>query len=464
MAKKIDGRSAPHYQLHLGGDARTGEIGIGGPMIPAKLANQALALLRQAYGEQRQGAESVRAWAERLGKPGIAAVLAPLDVGQADNVFVDWGDVDEFAGAPTTRGECAAPFAMDDLFVDLADDALITLDRALAVGQAERARAAGVAAVVATGRRLLHAQAIPAEEDVEPGGGGRLGAWRLCRQRRCAGCLCRRRRRQGRGHRGLPRDGGLSHRHRDPGGGGTGGAGRRRRGRHQRHIGDGGMSLDAMSRLDGRELIAMAASHFAGRIAVTSSFGAESAVLLDLVAQVDASLPVIFLDTGELFDETLDYRYRLERVLGLTNVVVVRPTEAERKAAEDLWRTDADRCCELRKVRPLVRAVGGYAALIDGRKRAHGFDRDGLGSVQQEGGVVKISPLANWSEEQIEAHFQVRNLPRHPLVAQGYRSIGCWPCTRPTKPGEPARAGRWAGSAKTECGIHTVPLGTAKGL
>lgn len=166
MAKKVDGRSAPHYQLHFGGDARTGEIGIGGPMIPAKLANRALALLRQDYAANRQGGESVRGWAERLGKAGIGAILAPLDPSQAEAVFVDWGDTDEFAGAPTTRGECAAPFAMDDLFVDLADDALITLDRRAAVGQTELAREAGVLAVLVSGRRLLHAQAQPTDEDV----------------------------------------------------------------------------------------------------------------------------------------------------------------------------------------------------------------------------------------------------------------------------------------------------------
>lgn len=229
------------------------------------------------------------------------------------------------------------------------------------------------------------------------------------------------------------------------------------------------MTIEALSRLDGKDLIAQAAQSFAGRIAVTSSFGAESAVLLDLVAAVDPGLPVIFLDTGELFDETLAYRLELERRLGLTNVVVVRPTDAERADADELWQHDAERCCELRKVRPLARAMAPFTALIDGRKRAHGFARDSLATVEQVGGVVKISPLANWSEAEIEAHFVARDLPRHPLVAQGYRSIGCWPCTRPTRPGEPARAGRWAGSAKTECGIHTVPMisvprGTGKDL
>jgi len=222
------------------------------------------------------------------------------------------------------------------------------------------------------------------------------------------------------------------------------------------------MSLETLSKLDGKALIAAAIEAFPGRIAVTSSFGAESAVLLDLVAQVDPGLPVIFLDTNELFDETVEYRATLQARLGLTNVVVVRPTEDERKQAEELWRTDHDRCCHLRKVLPLARAVEGFDALIDGRKRVHGFERDDLSTVQDVGGKVKISPLATWNEEQVEAAFVARDLPRHPLVAQGYRSIGCWPCTRPTKPGESARAGRWGGSAKTECGIHTVPLGAAK--
>lgn len=219
------------------------------------------------------------------------------------------------------------------------------------------------------------------------------------------------------------------------------------------------MSLDALSRLDGKALIAAAIAAFPGRVAVTSSFGAESAVLLDLVAQVDPGLPVIFLDTNELFDETVEYRATLAARLGLTNVVVVRPTEDERKQAEELWRTDHDRCCHLRKVLPLARAVEGFDALIDGRKQAHGFEREELPSVQVAGEVVKVSPLASWSEADVQAAFRARNLPTHPLVAQGYRSIGCWPCTRPTKPGESPRAGRWAGSAKTECGIHTLVLG-----
>lgn len=216
----------------------------------------------------------------------------------------------------------------------------------------------------------------------------------------------------------------------------------------------------AYGKLSGKELIrVMTQEVFAGHIAVTSSFGAESAVLLDLVAQVDPSVPVIFLDTGELFDETLEYRYQLERKLGLTNVKVVRPASEDLAEAEDLWRSNHDRCCYLRKVLPLARAVEGYKALIDGRKQAHGFERVALSTVQMAGDVVKISPLADWDDAQVRKAFAARGLPTHPLVEQGYRSIGCWPCTRPIKPGESPRAGRWAGSAKTECGIHTLVLG-----
>ncbi len=216
--------------------------------------------------------------------------------------------------------------------------------------------------------------------------------------------------------------------------------------------------LETYQQLDGQDLIrAMVKTTFPGRVAVVSSFGAESAVLLDLVAQVDPSTPVIFLDTGELFDETHEYRQTLVDRLGLTDVRIVKPDPADLVEAEELWQTNPDRCCHLRKVLPLERAVKGFAALIDGRKRAHGYERANLQALEIADDVVKVSPLWSWSEEQIATAFKDRNLPEHPLTAQGYRSIGCWPCTRPTKPGESPRAGRWAGSAKTECGIHIEP-------
>jgi phosphoadenosine phosphosulfate reductase len=209
--------------------------------------------------------------------------------------------------------------------------------------------------------------------------------------------------------------------------------------------------------LHGRDLLAAMHEAFPGTLAVISSFGAEAAVLLDLVGQVDKTIPVIFLDTGELFDETLVYHRQLVDVLGLSDVRVIHPDPADLKIAEDLWKTDADACCRLRKVLPLERAVKGFTALVDGRKKFHGGDRGALETIEAGfDGVVKISPLAGWSQDEIDGAFRARGLPHHPLLALGYRSIGCWPCSRPINDDEPVRAGRWAGAAKTECGIHRV--------
>lgn len=169
MAKKIDNRSAPHYQLHIGGDKHTGAIGITGPLIPARLADKAVKLLRNDYAANRQNGESVRGWAERLGKDGIAALLAPIEGADADGLFVDWGDTAVYAGAPTARGECAAPMVNDSLLADLADDALIDLDRNLAAGRETDARANGHLAVVLAGRRLLNTKGHPTEDDVAEG-------------------------------------------------------------------------------------------------------------------------------------------------------------------------------------------------------------------------------------------------------------------------------------------------------
>ncbi|HEY1721089.1 MAG TPA: phosphoadenylyl-sulfate reductase [Magnetospirillaceae bacterium] len=214
---------------------------------------------------------------------------------------------------------------------------------------------------------------------------------------------------------------------------------------------------DAHGDLDGRDLIAAVAAAYPERTAVISSFGAEAAVLLDLVSQVDRSLPVFFIDTGELFDETHEYRETLTHKLGLNDLRIVRPDPADLAAADELWRTDADACCRLRKVQPFERVRTGFDVLIDGRKRVHGGGRENLHSIEAgEDGVIKVSPLATWTSDRIESAFEDRDLPRHPLVEKGFRSIGCWPCTRAVAPGEPIRAGRWAGTAKSECGIHRL--------
>ena len=191
--------------------------------------------------------------------------------------------------------------------------------------------------------------------------------------------------------------------------------------------------------------------------AVLSSFGAEAAVLLSLVARVDPSTPVVFLDTGMHFLQTLAYRKALSERLGLTDVRLVTPDakeHADLDPRDDLWRADADACCDLRKVRPLERALVGIDTVITGRKRHQTADRLGLRPFELFEGRIRVNPLHDWSEERIEAWFDAQDLPRHPLSAQGYRSIGCWPCTEAVEAGADARLGRWAGAAKTECGIH----------
>jgi phosphoadenosine phosphosulfate reductase len=201
---------------------------------------------------------------------------------------------------------------------------------------------------------------------------------------------------------------------------------------------------------------------FPGRIALVSSFGTESAVLLDLVAQADPATPVLFLDTGKLFPETLTYRDALVARLGLTDVRVLRPDPwgiAAEDGSSTLWRSDADRCCHLRKVVPLQQGLRGFDAWITGRKRFQGGERQQLSTFETDDeGRIKVNPLAGWTPADIETWFARRGLPRHPLEADGFRSIGCAPCTDRVKPGEDARAGRWRHSQKTECGIHNRPI------
>lgn len=206
-----------------------------------------------------------------------------------------------------------------------------------------------------------------------------------------------------------------------------------------------------------RTILETAVETFGDKLALVSSFGAESAVLLDIAAKVNRDIPVLFLDTGMLFGQTLDYRKSLTAHLGLTNVHDLRPHYQD-LATDDpqakLWQTDTDRCCEIRKVIPLDRALEGFEAWITGRKRFHGGDRMSLPVVEQTERHVKFNPLANWTKADLDAYAEENALPPHPLVAQGFPSIGCWPCTNPVEEGQDVRAGRWAGSQKTECGIH----------
>jgi phosphoadenosine phosphosulfate reductase len=195
------------------------------------------------------------------------------------------------------------------------------------------------------------------------------------------------------------------------------------------------------------------------RLALVSSFGTESAALLKVMADVDPAIPVIFLDTGWLFEETLAYRDTLIERLGLRDVRSIKPLE-ETLSREDpdreLWFSDPDACCRIRKVEPLKRALAPFDAWINGRKRFQGGLRATIPVVEEDGVRLKFNPFANVSREQIEAIFKAAELPPHPLAASGFLSVGCMPCTSRTSPDEDTRAGRWRGRPKTECGIHTV--------
>jgi phosphoadenosine phosphosulfate reductase len=219
-------------------------------------------------------------------------------------------------------------------------------------------------------------------------------------------------------------------------------------------------SLDAELRhAHPRTILEAAVDAFGDRLALVSSFGAESAVLLDLAARVKPDIPVLFLDTGMLFGQTLDYRRQLAARLGLTGVRDLRPLYNDLAVSDPdakLWERDTDACCHVRKVLPLERALADFDAWITGRKRFHGGERLALPVVEEADGKLKFNPLANWTKADLDAYAAENNLPQHPLVAQGFPSIGCWPCTQPVDEGGDVRAGRWAGQDKTECGIHVA--------
>lgn len=195
----------------------------------------------------------------------------------------------------------------------------------------------------------------------------------------------------------------------------------------------------------------------AGRIALVSSFGAESAVLLHMAAVIDRTVPVLFIDTELLFTETLVYQAELTERLGLTGVRIIRAADtAARDMRGNLHASDPDACCALRKTAPLHAALDGFHGWITGRKRFQTASRAALDHFETEPGTgrLKINPLAHWAPADIRDYMEDNRLPRHPMVAQGYPSIGCMPCTTPVSAGEDARVGRWRQQDKTECGIH----------
>jgi len=225
---------------------------------------------------------------------------------------------------------------------------------------------------------------------------------------------------------------------------------------------------DRFAKVKARSLLRLAIEDlFPGRIALVSSFGADSVVLLHMVAQVDPTTPVVFVDTGQHFEETLRYRDELVARFGLTNLVMAGP-DAAVTAAEDpekfLFASDPDRCCDIRKVQPLARVLDGYDAWITGRKSFQTATRSRVPLFEAEGDRVKVNPLVGWSASDLLDYIRAADLPPHPLVAKGFPSIGCLPCTSRVAPGEDPRAGRWRGRTKSECGIHTEPLSVGQDI
>jgi phosphoadenosine phosphosulfate reductase len=197
-----------------------------------------------------------------------------------------------------------------------------------------------------------------------------------------------------------------------------------------------------------------------GRIALVSSFGAESVVLLHMVSVIDPGTPVLFIDTQMLFPETLSYQQEVAAKLGLQDVRTIHASKLSLLAGDPdgrLHSRDTDACCDLRKVQPMEHALAPFDSWITGRKRFQSGTRAALDFFETEGEIrIKINPLAHWAPEDVQEYMVNNRLPRHPLVAKGYPSIGCAPCTSPVKPGEDPRAGRWRGAQKEECGIHFI--------
>jgi phosphoadenosine phosphosulfate reductase len=206
------------------------------------------------------------------------------------------------------------------------------------------------------------------------------------------------------------------------------------------------------------EIIAATLNEFGeGEVAAVSSFGADSAVLLHMIAGIDRHLPIIFLDTGKHFDETLQYRDDLATDLGLTDIRVVAPRDTALAATDPsgvLHKSDVETCCAVRKVESMARGVAPFRAWFTGRKRFQAGTRAAMPVYEAVETRIRINPLAGWDGAMLAAYAREHQLRENPLVAYGYLSIGCFPCTQPAKAGEDPRSGRWAGQTKTECGIH----------
>lgn len=192
------------------------------------------------------------------------------------------------------------------------------------------------------------------------------------------------------------------------------------------------------------------------RVALSASFGGGGIVLAHMVSRIDARVPILFLDTGFHFPETIAFKHRFAQRYGLR---VVDLTTAADATPDGLYRIDPDRCCHIRKVEPMQRALADFDVWITALRREQSEGRRSIALVEAHAvdgrSILKVMPLADWTRRDVDEYLAAHDVPSHPLFERGYTSIGCWPCTRPTVAGEPERAGRWSGSGKTECGLHT---------
>jgi phosphoadenosine phosphosulfate reductase len=214
----------------------------------------------------------------------------------------------------------------------------------------------------------------------------------------------------------------------------------------------------AIEALSAEDVLLWAYEEFGERLCLTCSWQKQSSVLVHMVSELALEVEIVELDTHLFFKETYETRERLVERYGLSLIQpeVLTVAEQHKREGPNLWETNPDRCCHIRKVEPLINVLRPYDAWVSGIRRDQSPSRAGARKVERSEryGVWKIQPLADWSEEDVWEYIMANDIPYNPLHDAGYRSIGCIPCTRPTSPDEEERAGRWAGSDKLECGIH----------
>ena len=210
--------------------------------------------------------------------------------------------------------------------------------------------------------------------------------------------------------------------------------------------------------LTAEDVLRWAHEQFGDKLCLSCSWQKQSSVLVHMVSELGLEIDVIELDTHLFFKETYETRERLVERYGVRLIQpdVLTVAEQHKREGPNLWERNPDRCCHIRKVEPLLRALDPYDAWISGIRRDQSPSRATTKKLEasERYGVWKIQPLADWSEEDVWNYISANDIPYNPLHDAGYRSIGCIPCTRPTRPDEEERAGRWAGSDKLECGIH----------